>query len=77
MILLTEIPMSASKVAFFLISRYPKNITSNHKVFWYTHIQNKGKDMVQRGKSKLVSSFYQKSLISYQVTTNVFVYYGR
>lgn len=72
MILLAEIPMSASKVAFFLISRYPKNITNNHKVVWCTYIQNKEKDMVQRGKSKL-----QKSLISYQMITNVFVYYGR
>lgn len=70
--LLTEIPMSASKVAFFLISKHPKNITTNHKVVWCTHIQNKGKNTVQRGKSKL-----QKSLISYQVITNVFVYYGR
>ena len=51
--LLTEIPMSASKVAFFLISRYPKNITTNRKVVWCTHIQNKGKNVVQRGKSKL------------------------
>ena len=47
MILLTEIPMSASKVAFFLVSRYPKNITSNHKVFWYTHIQNKNPNFYQ------------------------------